>query len=428
MKNPRELGYEAIYNVINQGGYSNITINKILRKNELDNINRGFFTELVYGTIENKLYLDYVIQKFSKQKISDISREVLVILEMGLYQIREMNSVTDFAAVDESVKLCKKVFPRGSGFVNAVLRNVLRDPGAFDIDIKNTSERVSVEYSVSPDIVDLLMKQYDLEGTEDIMYGFSIKPKLYIRANSLRTSPQKLAELLKEEGADAQLVEEVKGALVVKNLKNIENSKSYKDGLFSVQDISSMRCVKELDPASGEYILDICACPGGKTGYIAELMNNEGTIDAMDISQNKLELVTNTCKRLGVKIVNTSQNDATIYNPDMAGKYDRVLVDAPCSGLGIIRRKPEIRYKTIKDISSIYNIQRKIIQNASKYIKIGGIMIYSTCTINKEENQDITDDFLKKNGNFEKTQEDVMMLPSDGESDGFYICKLKRIS
>lgn len=428
MKNPRELGYEAIYNVINQGGYSNITINKILRKNELDNINRGFFTELVYGTIENKLYLDYVIQKFSKQKISDLSREVLVILEMGLYQIREMNSVTDFAAVDESVKLCKKVFPRGSGFVNAVLRNVLRDPGAFDIDIKNTSERVSVEYSVSPDIVDLLMKQYDLEGTEDIMYGFSIKPKLYIRANSLRTSPQKLAELLKEEGADAQLVEEVKDALVVKNLKNIENSKSYKDGLFSVQDISSMRCVKELDPASGEYILDICACPGGKTGYIAELMNNEGTIDAMDISQNKLELVTNTCKRLGVKIVNTSQNDATIYNPDMAGKYDRVLVDAPCSGLGIIRRKPEIRYKTIKDISSIYNIQRKIIQNASKYIKIGGIMIYSTCTINKEENQDITDDFLKKNGNFEKTQEDVMMLPSDGESDGFYICKLKRIS
>ncbi|WP_028828498.1 16S rRNA (cytosine(967)-C(5))-methyltransferase RsmB [Proteocatella sphenisci] len=428
MKNPRELGYEAIYNVINQGGYSNITINKILRKNELDNINRGFFTELVYGTIENKLYLDYVIQKFSKQKISDISREVLVILEMGLYQIREMNSVTDFAAVDESVKLCKKVFPRGSGFVNAVLRNVLRDPGAFDIDIKNTSERVSVEYSVSPDIVDLLMKQYDLEGTEDIMYGFSIKPKLYIRANSLRTSPQKLAELLKEEGADAQLVEEVKGALVVKNLKNIENSKSYKDGLFSVQDISSMRCVKELDPAAGEYILDICACPGGKTGYIAELMNNEGRIDAMDISQNKLELVTNTCKRLGVKIVNTSQNDATIYNPDMAGKYDRVLVDAPCSGIGIIRRKPEIRYKTIKDISSIYNIQRKIIQNASKYIKIGGIMIYSTCTINKEENQDITDDFLKKNGNFEKTQEDVMMLPSDGESDGFYICKLKRIS
>jgi len=428
MKNPRELGYEAIYNVINQGGYSNITINKILRKNEIDNINRGFFTELVYGTIENKLYLDYVIQKFSKQKISDLSREVLVILEMGLYQIREMNSVTDFAAVDESVKLCKKVFPRGSGFVNAVLRNVLRDPGAFDIDIKKTADRVSVEYSVSPDIVDLLMKQYGLEGTEDIMYGFSIKPKLYIRANSLRTTPGKLTELLKEEGADAQLVDGVKDALVVKNLKNIENSKSYKDGLFSVQDISSMRCVKELEPASGEAILDLCACPGGKTGYIAELMNNEGTIDAMDISQNKLELVTNTCKRLGVKIVKVSQNDATIYNPAMAGKYDRVLVDAPCSGLGIIRRKPEIRYKTIKDISSIYNIQRKIIQNASKYIKIGGIMIYSTCTINKEENQDITDEFLKKNGNFEKTQEDIMMLPSDGESDGFYICKLKRIS
>ncbi len=428
MKNPRELGYHAIYNVIYQGGYSNIAINKILRKNELDGINRGFFTELVYGTIENKLYLDYVIQKYSRQKLQELSKEVLVILEMGLYQIREMDSVTDFAAVDESVKLCKEVFPKGSGFVNAVLRNVLRDPGAFDIDIKDPLERISVEYSVSPDIAGLLADQYGIEEAEDIMYGFSMKPKLYIRANSLKTTVSKLAELLREEGAEPEETEGVKDALSVKNLKNIENSRSYKEGLFSVQDISSMKCVRELGPQPGEYILDLCSCPGGKTGYIAELMKNEGSIDAMDISENKLELVKNTCRRLGVSIVRTRQNDATVYSEDMAARYDRVLVDAPCSGIGIIRRKPEIRYKTIKDISSIYNVQRKIIQNASRYVKPGGVMIYSTCTINREENQYITDEFLKKNSNFERVQDDIMMLPSDGESDGFYICKLKRIS
>ena len=428
MKNPRELGYHAIYNVIYQGGYSNIAINKILRKNELDGINRGFFTELVYGTIENKLYLDYVIQKYSRQKLQELSKEVLVILEMGLYQIREMDSVTDFAAVDESVKLCKKVFPKGSGFVNAVLRNVLRDPGAFDIDIKAPLERISVEYSVSPDIAGLLADQYGIEEAEDIMYGFSMKPKLYIRVNSLKTTVSKLAELLREEGAEPEETEGVKDALSVKNLKNIENSRSYKEGLFSVQDISSMKCVRELGPQPGEYILDLCSCPGGKTGYIAELMKNEGSIDAMDISENKLELVKNTCRRLGVSIVRTRQNDATVYSEDMAARYDRVLVDAPCSGIGIIRRKPEIRYKTMKDISSIYNVQRKIIQNASRYVKPGGVMIYSTCTINREENQYITDEFLKKNSNFERVQDDIMMLPSDGESDGFYICKLKRIS
>lgn len=428
MKNPRELGYEAINNVINQGGYSNIAINKILRKSDLDNKNRGFFTELVYGTIENKLYLDYIIQKYSNQKISELSKEVLIILEMGIYQIREMNSVTDFAAVDESVKLCKKIYPRGSGFVNAILRSVLRDPKAFDIDIKDNIERMSVEYSISRDIAQLLLTQYGQEITEDIMYGFSQKPQIYIRANRIKTTAGELKMLLEEEGVGVELVPENQDALAVKNLKNIENNQYYKEGFFTVQDISSMNCVKELNPKEGDYILDICACPGGKTTYMAELINNNGKIDAMDISENKLELVKNTCRRLGLGIVKTEVNDATKYNSQMADKYDKVLVDAPCSGLGIIRRKPEIRYKTEKDITSIYRVQEKILQNASKYLKTGGTLIYSTCTINKDENQKITDKFLNENKNYKRIQDDIIMLPGDNEVDGFYICKMERIS
>lgn len=428
MKNPRELGYEAINNVINQGGYSNIAINKLLRKNDMDNQNRGFFTELVYGTIENKLYLDYVIQKYSNQEIADISKEVLIILEMGIYQIREMNSVTDFAAVDESVKLCKEVYPRGSGFVNAILRSVLRDPKAFDVNIKDVVDRISVEYSVSKDIAKLLLKQYGQDVTEDIMYGFSQKPQIYVRANRLKTNAQELKILLEGDGVGVEFVPENEDALAVKNLKNIENNQYYKDGYFTVQDISSMQCVKELDPKEGDNILDVCACPGGKATYMAELINNQGTIDAMDISENKLELVKNTCRRLGIEIVKPGVNDGTKYNEQMADKYDKVLVDAPCSGLGIIRRKPEIRYKTEKDITSIYRVQEKILSNASKYLKMGGTLIYSTCTINKEENQKITDKFLNENKNYKRVQEDIMMLPGDNEADGFYICKMERIS
>lgn len=428
MKKPRELAYEIINNVINEGGYSNISINKVLRKHNLENKDRGFLTELVYGTIENKLYLDYVIQKYSKQKLSDISTEILIILEMGIYQIRDMDSVTEFAAVDESVKLCKKVYPRGSGFVNAVLRNILRDKKAFDIDIKDPITKLSVEYSISKDIANLIISQYGAEAAEDIFYGFSQKPQLYIRVNKLKTTKEELIGLLKKEGVEAEIVLENEDALVVKNLKNIENNPQYKLGYFTIQDISSMRCVKELAPIEGETILDICACPGGKTTYMAELMSNKGCIDAKDISKNKLELVEMTCKRLGIKIVNTEASDAVVYEASLESKYDRVLADVPCSGLGIIKRKPEIRYKTIKDIASLYSIQKNIIENASRYVKIDGILVYSTCTINKEENEKITDWFLENNKNYKKVQDDILMLPSENENDGFYICKMQRIS
>lgn len=428
MKKPRELAYEIINNVINEGGYSNISINKVLRKHNLENKDRGFLTELVYGTIENKLYLDYVIQKYSKQKLKDVSKEVLIILEMGLYQIRDMDSVTDFAAVDESVKLCKKVYPKGSGFVNAILRNILRDKTAFDIDIKDPIKKVSVEYSISRDIAELVVSQYGLEEAEDIFYGFSQKPQLYIRVNRLKTEPEELKSLLEKEGVEVDFVSENKDALMVKNMKNIENNPQYKSGLFTIQDISSMRCVKEVGPKKGERILDLCACPGGKTTYMAELMENSGEIDAKDISQNKLELVQMTCKRLGISIVNTAASDASIYNSEFEGSYDRVLADVPCSGLGIIRRKPEIRYKKLKDIESLYEIQKKIIENASKYVKKDGILIYSTCTINKNENEAITNWFLENNPNYKRLQDDILMLPSESENDGFYICKLQRIS
>lgn len=425
MKNPRKLAYTAIYNVLFEGGYSNITINKLLRNSGLDSSSRGFFTELVYGTIENKLYLEYVIQKFSKKPIESLSKEVYTLLLMGVYQIKYMDSVTEFAAVDESVKLAKVVASSASGFVNAILRNILRSDDAFQIDIKDPRKRMSIEYSISQDIVNLMVSQYGLENAEDMFYSFSLRPYIYIRANRQKIDVKTLIKKFNSQGILAEEIDGYPDGIKVKNLKNIEENLYYKEGLFTVQDITSMKCVLELDPQKGDIIGDICACPGGKTTYISEILGNEGKVEAFDISVNKLELIKKTSIRLGLDNISIKANDGRILNTELLSKYDRVLVDVPCSGLGIIRRKPEIRYKTYMEIKDLYDIQRDIIRTSAKYVKSGGTLLYSTCTINKKENEEIVNWFLESHPEFEKVKE-ALTLPDENGSDGFYTCKMIR--
>ena len=292
MKNPRRIAYEILLSVLYEGAYSNIAINKALRNSDLQNMDRGFVTELVYGTISKKLYLAYMIQKFSKTPIKKLSKEVMTILYMGLYQILYMDSVTEFAAVDESVKLCKKVFPKGSGFVNGVLRNILRDEDASEIHMKDKKQYLSVRYNVSMDIVTLFDHQYGSAEAEHILQALEEKPALYIRANALKISAAELQKMLEAEGHLVQAVQEEPSALQVANFKRIETNEAYRKGLFTVQDISSMQAVRALDPQEGETILDICASPGGKSTFIAELMNNKGKIYAfssiMRISNNNV--------------------------------------------------------------------------------------------------------------------------------------------
>lgn len=425
MKNPRKLAYTAIRNVFFEGGYSNITINKLLKDSDLESVDRGFFTELVYGTIENKLYIEYVIQKHSKKPVASISKEIYVVLLMGVYQIKYMDSVTEFAAVDESVKLAKSVSPQGSGFVNAILRSILRDESAFEVDIKDPRKKLSIEYSISQDIVNLIVSQYGIEKAEDMFYSFSLRPYIYLRTNRQKTDVKTLVKKLIAQGVSAQEVEGYPDGIKVKNLKRIDENPLYKEGLFTVQDITSMKCVLELDPKQGELIGDMCACPGGKTTYIGEILGKEGNIDAYDISSNKLELVKMTAKRLGLENITARENDARILKQDLIGKYDRVLVDVPCSGLGIIRRKPEIRYKSYIEIRDLYEIQKEIIQTSSKYVKENGVLLYSTCTINRKENEEIVAWFLENNKNFKKEKE-ILTLPDENGTDGFYICKMIR--
>lgn len=428
MKNPRRIAYEILFSVFYEGAYSNIAINKALRNSDLKSIDRGFVTELVYGTISKRIYLTYIIQKFSKTPIKKLSKEVMTILSMGLYQIFYMDSVTEFAAVDESVKLCKKVFPRGSGFVNGVLRNVLREDTAREIKIKDRKQYLSVRYAIEEEIVELLLQQYGGEETTRILEALEEKPNLYIRSNSLKTDRSSLQKELEAEGI---LVQEVPGeplALQVANFKQIESNKAYKKGLFSVQDLSSMEAVRALDPKTGEAILDICASPGGKSTFIAELMENKGQVFARDISERKLKLVDSAAERLGINIIETAVMDGRVLAEDLIENFDRVLVDAPCSGLGIIRKKPELRYKKLKDIQPLYQVQAEILDRAWQYLKVGGTLVYSTCTINKEENEKQIEAFLGKKSTsaydliFQETR-----LFRTSESDGFYIAKIIKL-
>ncbi len=424
MENPRLKAYKILYQVIYEGGYSNIAINHGLRNTKFSNQDRGFITELVYGVLEKKFYLEYVLQKFSKTPLKKLSKEVKLILLMGLYQIRFMNSVTDFAAVDESVKISKKLFPKGGGFVNGVLRNVLRDPNAFEIKNISGIKRLSIEHNVSSDIAELLVEQNGIEEATRILAAMGKKPNLYLRTNLLKTTRDKLEELLTNDGVTIERVPTEPVALSAQNLKRIEENSSYQSGLFTVQDLSSMQAVRTLDPQKGEKILDLCACPGGKTTFAAELMENEGAIDAQDISANKLKLVEQACKRLGITIVQTREWDATKRDDSQKEQYDRVLIDAPCSGLGIIRKKPEIRYKTKQQIESLYDTQQKILESGASYVKRGGILVYSTCTINRRENEEQVQDFLSKY-EFELLEEKQLRF-QERESDGFYIAKMRK--
>lgn len=276
-------------------------------------------------------------------------------------------------------------------------------------------------------IIEELLKNNTIEEVEEICKNLNLKPVLTIRVNTLKTTKEELIKKLQEKNIEIQEIEMQQDFLIIKNLKNIENLKEFKDGLFTVQDASAGLTAIMLDPKENETILDACSAPGGKTTYIAELMKNKGEIYAWDIYPHRIKLVEENCKRLGIDIVKTKIQDASnLQNVSVVpGIIDNILLDVPCLGIGVIKRKPDIKWQRRKeDIEEITEIQYKILENCAKYLKENGTLIYSTCSILKEENENIISKFLQKNQNF-KIEEQVKILP-DKEHDGFYICKLKK--
>lgn len=439
--NARELAFKTLYDIERNKNYSNISINKNFKNINISDQEKGLATELIYGIIENKYYLNYIIDKLSKIKSKKMSTYVKISLWLGIYQILFLDSIKEHAAVNESVSLIKKYDKKSSGFVNAILRNILRNKETImDIDKDNIVDFLSIKYSYNPWIIQKWINVFGEDFTKDLLDSNSEKPNLYIRTNTTKISRDELIEKLKSQGIICSKVNGIDEAIMVRNLKNIDNNKLFKDGFFTVQDISSMLVGKVTNPKDGSLVLDMCSAPGGKATHLAALMNNSGQVVARDVFEHKLKLINNTVKRLGLRNVEVENFDALKIDENSISKFDYVVSDVPCSGMGIIKRKPEIKFKKEEELKDLPVIQSEILNNASKYVKAGGVLIYSTCTIHDEENIDIVNEFLKNNENFELVPIDEVKIDLDNQDkgyikiypnihgmDGFFIAKLKRV-
>ena len=411
------------------GGYSNIALDTVIKRNDLLGSDRALLTALVYGVIERKITLDYMISKLSSIPDSKIERDTRNALRLGLYQLAYMDKIPAHAAINETVSLVNK---RSKGFVNAVLRSYQRM--GDKIALPDSSDKVkylSIKYSVGEELIKALLRTYPFEECEKIFAAFGQKSPITMRVNNLKTSRKEICQRI----AGATLTPISPDGITVENAA-VGELDALRDGSVTVQDEASQICVRALGALQGETVLDVCACPGSKSFGAAMTMQNEGKILAFDIHENKLSLVKSGAERLGISIIETAAHDAREFIPELEGKADRIICDVPCSGFGVIGKKPEIRYKDPKESERLPSIQLDILENVSKYLKVGGTLVYSTCTILPEENENNVIKFLENHKNFKLvpfcvgslTAESGMitLLPHIHNTDGFFIAKLMR--
>ncbi|MBQ4103031.1 MAG: 16S rRNA (cytosine(967)-C(5))-methyltransferase RsmB [Clostridia bacterium] len=429
----RQTAFSILLKIEKDKAYSNIALDSAVRELSLDSTDCAFISRLVYGVTERKITLDYVISQFLNQPIKKLKAEVLVILRLGTYQILYMDKIPDSAAVNESVSLAKNnKSSYASGVVNAVLRKVsLEKENVF----KSLSgdERLSILYSAPIDLVRFLMHHYNEENAEEILKSALNKKEITIRVNTLKTTQNELIEILEKENISTEITS-LKDALIINTKGAVYELDAYKKGLFYVEDVSSQICVKELGLKENYKLIDICSAPGGKSFTASQYMNNTGKIYSCDIHKHRVELIKSGAKRLGIENIIPTVNDATIFNEEFINA-DCVLCDVPCSGLGIIGKKPEIKYKSLDEIKELIPIQKEILSTASKYVKKGGTLVYSTCSINPNENRKICDWFLKEHEDFYSVKvspetercidegDYLTLLPHINNCDGFFIAK-----
>lgn len=429
MQNERKILVSALLKA-EKNGYSNIILDSVLNEADLNSVGKAFVTNAFYGVLERKITIDFILNKFLKKPIAKTPPYTSAVLRSGAYQILYMNKIPDSAVVNESVKLIKKSKERGNvGLVNAVLRNLCNEGLA---NIKNSLNEPSIRFSVENWIYNRLIAEYPKEKIDSFFENSLLPPPVFIRINTLKENAFNLVcEELKTIGATVKATD-FTDFYAVEGIKTVEKLKSYKNGLFFVQDYSSRFAVASLSAKPNERIMDCCAAPGGKTFSIAMDMENSGEIISLDIHPHRVELIKKGANRLGLSAVKADVNDATEFN-EALGLFDRVICDAPCSGVGVIRRKPEIKYKNEAECNSLPQIQSKILSTAAKYVKSGGRLVYSTCTLFKAENNDIIFDFLNKNKAFKlvsvynRTDEkSLTLMPPEDLGDGFFIAVMER--
>ncbi|MBQ2973419.1 MAG: 16S rRNA (cytosine(967)-C(5))-methyltransferase RsmB [Clostridia bacterium] len=434
MKSARQVAFEALLKVHRDGAYSNLAVDSLLKENSgLDERDKAFVCNLVYGTLDRLMLIDYNLGLYLNQPVRKLKPELHTILRMGTYQLLFMDKVPSRAAVNESVNLAKvNKSSFAASLVNAVLRRVsdngLRLPEGDEKD----PSFLSIKYSCPEWILSLWIDAYGFENAVALAEKALEAPNVVIRANTTKISADELIWKLAEEGVISEKTTVAKDALILSNTGSVEEFEAYKEGLFHAQDIASQICCMALDPKPGETVFDMCSAPGGKAFTIAETMENKGIVRAFDVYQSRVELIKGGAERLGLENVFSYLSDASIFNENY-GFADRILCDVPCSGLGIIRRKPEIRFKSRNDIDNLPELQYRILCNSVKYLKDGGRIVYSTCTLNPKENSEVCDRFLAEHPEFSAVEimpdlprysdndKYLTLMPHIHSTDGFFV-------
>ena len=406
--------FEALKAVYTDGAYSNISINEAVSRRK--GLRESFVRSFAKGVLRNSIRLDHIIDTLAGKGISSIKQRPLVILRMGIYAIDELDSVPDHAAVNEAVELAKTVAKGSDRFVNGMLRNYLRRRDEFASD----KLEPYIRYSMRKDIFSLLSDQYGDEAIH-IAEALNEPSEVYLRANTLKANRGEVIKKLAEYGIEGREAEENSEAILAKG-SGIVSCDLYRQGYYTIQSLSSMIAVKALAPEPGSKVLDLCAAPGGKTGYMAELMGNEGSITACDVHPHRLMLTQAAMKRIGVSICALEERDAAIYDETLEASFDFVLADVPCSGLGVTASKPELKLTADPStFEGLIDIQKRILTNALRYTKPGGRLEYSTCTLNKNENEEVVKHVLSKEGTSARVIEMKTLMPYNGKV-GFYYC------
>ena len=437
--NVRDAALTILLAVDKNQAYSNLLLHQTIEKYKLDVKDRGLLTEITYGTLQHKLTLDYYLEPFIHGKVD---LWVRWLLRMSLYQMHYLSRIPAHAAVNEAVEIAKRRGHKGiASMVNGILRSILREGVRSTNDIKDPNERLAIETSHPQWLVDRWVESYGYEETAEMLRENNIQPVQTVRVNTTKATVENVLTTLEREGVKA-VRSEVMPECVHLQTGQAARTAAFRHGLITIQDESSMLPANVLNPQPGMKVLDMCAAPGGKTTHMAEKMQNEGSILAMDLHPKKLDLIEENTARLGLEIVQTAPVDgrkAASFLPKES--FDAVLVDAPCSGLGVMRRKPDIKYtKREEDLESLQTIQLAILDNAAQVLKPGGRLVYSTCTVDKRENEGTVEAFLSQHPEMESEsltnlpekllakQNNGMLqvFPQDFGSDGFFVAAFRK--
>ena len=442
-QNIRLLVVKALSDINRNGAYANITLQDYISKHNLADLDRRFFTELVYGVVRRRNYLDAIIVHFAKRPLKKLSSMVVEILRLGIYQIIYMDKVPESAAVNESVKLAKKLTRGLSGFVNAILRSIIREQDSIGVEdlASNDIEVISFIYNIPLWLIDLWMGEFGRDKTEDLCAWFNQQPKLTARINTILIDIPQCLTLLKEQGWDVSQDSNYKDIIYINSHRgSLEKSDAVIKGYITFMDKASMMVARLVNPQPGERVLDCCAAPGGKSMYMAALMDNTGSLMSCDIHEHKITLMESNAQRLGISIVQTKVQDATELPSAWKSYFDRVLVDVPCSGLGILQKKLDMRWrKDESTLSELPPLQLAILERAAMTVKEKGYLVYSTCTLNYKENEDVVEAFLQKHKEFsivpvgadfplKSNNGMITTYPPTDDMDGFFMVKMQRIS